>query len=411
MAAQLIVVSDNRTLSLGLTGLDYDVLDLRPQEFHSWLESGSSAAVLVVSVEQPADAMDIVTAASDSQADLRILLVASDAPGWSSIARADDARLTVLPLPVTRLSLASALQRLASGDPAAANGEAATSPTPIAEETVAEPIGEIVEVADTADDVPAPPVSTGHTGHTGHTVATPAETEAPVRHMVAARSTDALRARLAERAATAAPTVAPAMDDMARPPTIGAGPVGSEAAESTTRRQPRHAVDEGVPALVRALLASVDNLYDVRDAALAVVEECVGAAAADAGVLLLPDGGLWRVCGAVGVRPLEWRYVVEPDSWLVTTVVHGNRGVLVDDSDIARQRLGGAPLTHHAQLMAVPVPHAEGFLLVAREEMPFSEDDLSTVAEIASDAGSLLVEALLIRSLARALGDFRAVDN
>jgi hypothetical protein len=161
--------------------------------------------------------------------------------------------------------------------------------------------------------------------------------------------------------------------------------------------------------LVEAVRALVDELDDVREAAGVVVTESTTAATATSGVVLLPDGDVWRVTGAVGVRPLEWRYVVEADSWLVTTVVTGDRGVIVEDSDIARQRLGGAPLAHFPQLLAAPIPQAGGLVLIAREARAFTKDDLSAVADIAREAGPLLADALRIRDLARALSDFRAL--
>jgi hypothetical protein len=399
MTDQLVVVADNRSLSLGLTGLDYDVLDLRPDEFSQWLDSSSPPVALVVGVEQPADALDIVAVATTRHAQLPVLLVASSAGGWSSVAQADDPRISVLPLPLTRLSLVSAVQRLTSATlvPAHVVAPAASELTPIVEPVVvADPAPEPDDIAPSPAAEPAPQQ--------------PSATEVPARHMVAARSTDALRARLAERAATAAPPAAPAMDDVPRPQSAGLV-VDAEPSVVDDRTARRHASPSDIPTLVHALLDRVDQLYDVRDAALAVVEESVGVAHATAGVLLLPDEGSWRVCGAIGVRPLEWRYIVEPDSWLVTTVVHGSRGVIVEDSDIARQRLGGAPLTHHPQLLAAPVPAADGLLLVARDDAPFSEDELSAVAKIASQAGRLLADAVLVRSLARALGDFRAADD
>jgi hypothetical protein len=149
----------------------------------------------------------------------------------------------------------------------------------------------------------------------------------------------------------------------------------------------------------------------VRDAATAVAEEAVNAAEATSGVVMLPDGEVWRVAGAIGLRPLEWRYVVESDAWLVATVVTGDRGVIVEDSDIARQRLGGAPLAHLPQLLAAPIAAARGFVLVARDGVAFTEDQLGRVANIGKDAGGLLADSLRVRDLARALSDFRALDS
>ena len=67
--------------------------------------------------------------------------------------------------------------------------------------------------------------------------------------------------------------------------------------------------------------------------------------------MLLPDNGVWRVAGAAGIRPLEWRYVVEPDSWLVNTVVSGDRGatwVKIYEVNSGEWGIGGKPLTTQA---------------------------------------------------------------
>jgi hypothetical protein len=142
-----------------------------------------------------------------------------------------------------------------------------------------------------------------------------------------------------------------------------------------------------------------------------VLEESAAKADVLAAVVLLPDGDVWRVCAAIGARPLEWRYVLEPDSWVVTTVVDGNRGVIVEESDIARQRLGGAPLAHHKHLMIVPIVGPRGVIVLARESEPFTEAELTAIAQIAADAGRVLSDGVAVRDLARALSDFRGLDD
>jgi hypothetical protein len=376
MPAQMVVVTDNRSLSLALTGLDYDVVDLHPEEFAAWLtDETEPPALVVVGVEQPADAFDIVASAAAGRTKIPMLVVSSTVPGWDAFASPGD-HVTVLPLPVTRTSLVAAAERLIAA--AAPPAVVAAPPVP----------------------VPAPA-----------TPAPPTPDRAP-RHMVAARSTDVLRQRLAQRAGTTngAPPgeAAHPSFDAAALRTAADEPEAAPARRATSHRQVHDAPAE-LRVLVEGVLRAVDELYDVRDAATAVVVESLAATNATSGVVLLPDGEVWRVAGAAGVRPLEWRYVVEPDSWLLTTVVAGDRGVIVEDSDIARQRLSGAPLAHHPQLLAAPIPQARGLVLIGRETGAFTEKDLSAVADIASDADSVLVDALRVRDLARALSDFRAL--
>jgi len=395
----IVLVTDSHSLSLALTGLDYDLVELRPDELQDWLSEGSEPpALLVVGVDQPSHAHDVVSAATAAHPGTPALVVSSTAPGWDALALPDE-HMTVLPLPITRTSLVAAAERLM----------AASAPLlPVA----AEPVPEVVAapVHETAAPVPEP---------TPSAAAAPTPVAKPnrsaSRHMVGARSTDALRERLAQRAdASDGAVAAPAhtafdptalrveMEEPPPPPVTAPRPVSH-------RQVPKPEMQ--VRDLVEGVLAALDELYDVRDAATAVVVESLSAAAATSGVVLLPDGDLWRVTGAAGVRPLEWRYVVEPDSWLVATVVSGDRGVIIEDSDIARQRLGGAPLSHYPQLLAAPIPQARGLVLIARQTVAFTEDQLGAVATLASEAGPLLADALRVRDLARALSDYRAYTD
>jgi hypothetical protein len=165
-------------------------------------------------------------------------------------------------------------------------------------------------------------------------------------------------------------------------------------------------------ALVRQLAARVNVLYGVRETADVVIADAVERTAAGAGALLVPDGGRWRVAAGVHLRPLEHRYELDADSWLVDEIARGYRGAIIEDTDIARSPLHGAPLASHRHLLAVPVPTVEGLLLVARDDdPPFTEDDLLTLARVGQEAAPLLSAALEIRALARALSEFRDEDS
>jgi hypothetical protein len=50
-------------------------------------------------------------------------------------------------------------------------------------------------------------------------------------------------------------------------------------------------------------------------------------------------------------------------------------------------------------------------VILARDTDAFDESQLSAVAAACADAGALLADALQVRALARALGDFRDVDG
>ena len=96
--------------------------------------------------------------------------------------------------------------------------------------------------------------------------------------------------------------------------------------------------------LVRRLLPLTGDLYGVRETAQAVIEDAVDRLRASAGALLVPDAGTWKVAGAVGLRPLEYRFELPAASWLVQTVAVGRMGLVIDDTDVVRRQLQGAPL-------------------------------------------------------------------
>ncbi|HET6815607.1 MAG TPA: hypothetical protein VFH66_00065 [Mycobacteriales bacterium] len=418
MTARIVVVADNRSLSLGLAGQDFDVIDLRPDELTGWNDGAEAPDLVLVGVESPMNAVEIVGECRSRHATVPVLLVASDSPGWNSVRQLDDSEVEVLTLPVSRLSLVNAVHR------AVGNGSAPPSPA------APEPSASEPEVAPAAEDAVAVLSSAEAVVATDDG---PVARRGAQQRIVAVRSTAGLRERLAKQPAVAtergsaevldAPAVA-VVPEAEKPPAQRTAPVHrtsprEQSAEWSLVRDAGTVEPERSPAsrsatthdLVASLLAHVDALIDVRDAANALVEEAAAAADAAYGAVLLPDDDVWRVCGATGVRPLEWRYVVEADSWLAATVIEGGRGVIVEDSDIARQRLGGAPLAHHQHLLAAPVPGAYGLLILARDTDAFDEDQLSRAATASAEAGALLAECLQVRALARALSDFRDLDR
>jgi hypothetical protein len=127
---------------------------------------------------------------------------------------------------------------------------------------------------------------------------------------------------------------------------------------------------------------------------------------AEAAALLLPDGAVWRVAAGKGLRTLEARVQLSADHWLIGEVARARHGILIEDTDIARQRLRGSPLAHWRQLLAAPAADAEGILLLARSKRPFTEDDLADSVRILTLVGPDLRAALDVREVARLLEPF-----
>jgi hypothetical protein len=165
--------------------------------------------------------------------------------------------------------------------------------------------------------------------------------------------------------------------------------------------------------LVRMLHERVGELYGVSDTAQVLADDVIERADADSAAILVPDGPIWRVSGGVGLRPLERRLVLEDSHWLITEIGSAGRAVLIEDTDIIRQQLAGAPLAAWRHLLAVPVPDVRAIAVLARgqEGGPFTDRDLSAVIAPVREASPLLAQAIETRRLARLLSVLREQDG
>lgn len=170
------------------------------------------------------------------------------------------------------------------------------------------------------------------------------------------------------------------------------------------RRATDRLPDQGPGEVVTAMLESANVLYTLSETAEVIVEDAIARADAKSGALLVPDGDAWRVAGGVGLRTLEFRYQLTAESWLIERVGESHRGLLIENSDVARQALHGAPLASRTHLLAVPVPDVTAVLLLSKDEdPPFTESVLAILANLAREAGPLLQKAIDLRTLARAM--------
>jgi hypothetical protein len=179
------------------------------------------------------------------------------------------------------------------------------------------------------------------------------------------------------------------------------------------RSAPMSEQRDEVQIAVRALLARRGELFGVTETAQVLADEVVERGESDAAAVLVPDGVRWRVSGGVGLRPLERRLLLDTTHWLISEIAVGGRALLVEDSDIVRPRLAGAPLAAWRHLLAVPVPGIRAAVVLARgqEASRFTEHDLAVVVPVVAEAGPLLSAALEMRELARTLAPLRDVDN
>lgn len=219
-----------------------------------------------------------------------------------------------------------------------------------------------------------------------------------------------LEAADAIRPGTSSGTTAPRVDETGAPGAGAPEDDGHPDVRHQSRRRSRALTDPDV--LVPALLGVADRLYGVRETGSALAAHVQEAVGVDAVAVLVPDGRVWAVAGAVGHRHLEERLVLNQDHWLVSVVGQAQNGVLVEDTDIARTRLAGAPLAAWPHLLACPVD-GRGIVVMARAESgpPFSTRDLGRASEALVEAAPLLASSLDVRELARRLLTYAELDD
>ena len=110
---------------------------------------------------------------------------------------------------------------------------------------------------------------------------------------------------------------------------------------------------------------------------------------------------------------MERRLVLDPTHWLIATVALTDQAALIEDTDIVRPQLSRAPLAAWKHLLAVPIPGIRAMLILARSPKSgvFTEKDLSVAVPLATEAATLLGDALQIRELARRLMILRDDDE
>ena len=158
--------------------------------------------------------------------------------------------------------------------------------------------------------------------------------------------------------------------------------------------------------LVRSLTASANDLASVAETAQIVLGAAIAVTGATAGALMVRDGPEWRVAAGEGLRALEERLRLVAGHWLVKEVSASRHGLLLQGRDGPRQQLYGAPLANREHLMAAPLPPVGAIVLLAREGVPFTKEDLVALMPVTKEAAPLLVDALDVRRLARLIERF-----
>jgi len=162
--------------------------------------------------------------------------------------------------------------------------------------------------------------------------------------------------------------------------------------------------------LVREILDRSDELfvYHLGVVAQAIVEDVIENLPADAACVLVRDeDGGWHVEGASGLRETETQLVLDDDHWLVAQTVRASAAVAIEDTDIARVQLRGAPLASWPHLMAEGTPDGRALVIAARDVsgQGFTERDVVRIAELCHEGQRYLAAGHEVRTLVRRLSE------
>jgi hypothetical protein len=138
-----------------------------------------------------------------------------------------------------------------------------------------------------------------------------------------------------------------------------------------------------------------------------LAQQVLSAAAA---AVLVPDEGEWSVAAGVNVRPVQTRLRLKADHWVIREVLRAGNGLVIEDTDLARGRLAGVPLSQWQHLLALPVPTAGSLVIVTRADRSFDSKDLSRLSRALAGETARLKQALETRDLARDLERFTDED-
>ncbi len=418
--ARVALVSRNPVMSMAFSASDHSVAEIRPSSLGDWLDRGEDVGVdaLVLDLGSPQNAQQVV---GDLRAQGRwvpVLLVATDDPAWGATDITGLPGVELLPLPLDPDRLKVALAAVLKHPRTAPLAKATVDGRPLLDDVPDLDIAPAPDLLreESAAALPAPaPVPVP--------VPVPASEPQPVLKPEPAPKPEPELESVAEVETLPAPARAPRKPrsaqlhrhraskdpgdqaskgirlDPAEPPLVTPQ---VDAAPELAETAPAPEFKSGDP--VHWLLKEAENYYTLEELANVIVEDAVVRSMAEAGALLVPDGAVWCVAGGIALRPLEYRLQLAPEAWIVANIATAGKGVLIQDSDIARLDLRGTPLASRTHLMAVPVPQVRAILLLSRDRAePFTEASLAALAGLAKEAGPLLEGAMDLRSLARLL--------
>ena len=435
--ARLLVVSSSATLALRLSDR---------HTVTQFALSGGGMTVdpdldcIVLDVAEPSRALAIIHGLRISGHKTPVLIVSGYQPEWGGLAALPLRRTRVVPLPITRQALLRGVEALLSES----QTDGLDASGPVEEDDLeAEQLDDPAPEDDLDDEHyedfdPTPPVgvpAAGSPSEDDHHEDDQAEDDR-------AEPQDR-RPSLIDRLMAARQSIIPPITDpmgFPQPPAVpepaqrhpsrdGAHNhrAGRRAPERRGRRRPAPPppqpmvlandlqtppslpMQPPVHMLVRDLMERTSELFTVAETAQALAEDVMERGHADVAAVLVRDLDQWRVCGGVGLRPLERRLVLQLDHWVMEQIAGTQRALILDDTDTVRAQLVGAPLAAWRRLLAASVPGTDAIVMMARsgESQPFDEAELGALLPTLREAAALLDTALQTRRLARLISRFR----
>lgn len=351
---KLLLISGNLSLRMAVSG-DYEIVEERPSR--GWrfdpasIQSVDAVLLDLHNEETTSQVLDEILATAFTGP---VLVCAVAGEDWSHVAEGAPDRIAVVELPVSGAALSAALDRLMPSGRAARFGSRRTDER--------------------------------------HTDSVPAAAE-PLDEPVPAPKVEAATPRPAKPPAASAPRPTPAAAAVAPRPAV---PLPAQRGDLYDH--------------VRGLAANISGLRGLEAVAEELVDAAVDATSSEAGAVLVPDSSYWRVAAGVGVRHVEWRLAVASDAWLIEETIAQRHGIVVEGTDIARQRLSGVPLASWEHLMVAPISDVDVVVLVAREAGAYSDDDIRDLTKVGEGFTSKLDDAIALRELARSLQQFADAD-
>lgn len=371
----IAVVTKRAGLTLTMNSSTHHFVEVRPVV--GWQTRTWSEDVVVLDLETAASTLSAIETLTGSGLEAPVIVVATDSDGWDELLGLyPDLSLVSLPImPASMLSAVDRAVRHSHADP-----------------TVRDAVQVDPDGAEAAIPAPSPP----------DPMKTPPTVVAPERPPTPRRAKPPL-----EESATPPPTPAPVPVPKA---TEVAPAPPEEPKQPTPEPEPRrHRVGDprqALMAMVHGLSQDASRLSRVHEVAEVIRRSCAGSVDCAASAVLVPDGDVWRVAAGQHLRPLEERFQITSDHWLVAEVAAAHHGVLIKDTDIARTKLGGAPLVSWPNLLALPVEAVGAIVLLARNGKGFGRGDLTKAREALGDSGTELRNAVDVRDLARRLAGF-----